>query len=160
MPEASGNYDQGRLREVAWLELCPWLRLIGTLRLALRVRMLTLATLGLVLTMWGWWLLAKVFSGSEDIQPLLSAYTSCVWNGDAAGVSGALVPVDDAAGPHLAHWPALPFRDTWWKLSAPVRQLFSLETTFVRSVFLLLCTVWAIAVWSVFGGAIARAAAV
>lgn len=161
MPDSSpmGNFDSGRLREIAWLEIFPWLRLVGTLRIALRVRTLLLATLGLVLTLWGWWLLAKAFGGSDDVAPLVSAYTSCVWTGDPAGVSGIFIPSDVAPGPHLAHFPALPFRDAWWKLSAPVRQMFSSGVTYVSFAFLLVCMLWGIAVWSLFGGAIARTAA-
>jgi hypothetical protein len=148
-----------RVREVAWLELFPWLRLIGTLGLALKVRMLLLATTGLLLTLFGWWLLASAFAGNESVKPLVAAYQSCVWNGDSSGVSGVLVPVDDQPGPHLAHWPALPFRDLWWKLSAPMRQFFANSTTFTGGVFLLLCTLWSLAVWAIFGGAMARMAA-
>ncbi len=148
-----------RVREVAWLELFPWLRLTRTLGVAMKARLLLLASTGLLLTLFGWWFLGWAFKSSDDVRPLVAAYQSCVWNGDTSGVSGWLVPRDDAAGPHLAHWPALPFRDLWWKFSAPVRQFFSSSTTFVGGIFLLLCTLWALAVWAIFGGAIARSAA-
>lgn len=148
-----------RVREIAWLEVFPWLRLIGTLRLALRLRLLLLASAGLLLTLFGWWLLGRAFANCEDVQPFVAAYQSCVWNGDRSGVDGWLIPRDQAPGPHLAHWPAWPYRDLWWKLAAPVRQLYAMSTTLVGACFLLLCTLWGLIVWGLFGGAICRAAA-
>ena len=52
--------------EVAWGELFPWLMLVRSVRIALMARVILLATLGILATMLGWWLLAEIFSRSDD----------------------------------------------------------------------------------------------
>ena len=64
MPE-----DQTRLRQVAWMELFPWLGLVRAVRLAFTPRMILLAAIGLAATNAGWGLVGWIFSGSEDRKP-------------------------------------------------------------------------------------------
>ena len=61
MPE-----DHTRLRQVAWMELFPWLGLACAVRLAFTPRMILLAAIGLAATNAGWGLVGWIFSGSED----------------------------------------------------------------------------------------------
>jgi hypothetical protein len=59
------------------------------------------------------------------------------------------------------HWLAQdPFLGTWQRLSRPFWQLFDSGFTFVGFTYVLLCALWAAAVWALFGGAITRIAAV
>jgi len=159
MTEQSEKIESSRVHSIPWREYFPWLCLFRTLGLALRVRLLMLATGGLLLTTLGWWVLAYLFSSSPEVAAFANGFKSCAWRGDASGVNGLFIPADDAVGPHLGHMPAMPFRDTWWKLSSPVRMMFSQGVTFVSFMFLMLCTVWSVLVWAFFGGAISRIAA-
>lgn len=77
--------ERGPLREIAWRELCPWLLIFRSFRLAIQVAHLLLASLGVLCTIIGWWLLAVVFS-STDEKPLLDwlpSYKSCPWTSAA-----------------------------------------------------------------------------
>ena len=148
--------EPGWVREIAWRELFPWLKLLGTIRIALQARMMFLATVGLAVTLGGWWLISQAFRGSEDVRPLLAGYTSCVWNGDSQGVEGLLLPRERAPGPHLAAPSLLPFRDVWWQLGAPARQLYDRGVTFTSAIYLFACLLWSLATWAIFGGAITR----
>jgi hypothetical protein len=55
-----------KIREVSWHELFPWLMLTRAVRIAMMARVIVLGTLGLLGTMLGWWLLAMLFSRSDD----------------------------------------------------------------------------------------------
>ena len=57
--------DEGTVRKVAWPEIFPWLGIVRVFRLAISLRVLVLGAMGIILTLLGWWGLAKVFSGSE-----------------------------------------------------------------------------------------------
>lgn len=169
MPE-----DRGTLREIAWQEIFPWLSLVRTFRLAIQARPLVVASAAVLATTLGWWLLAYLFSGTDE-EPLkrwLTAYESCPWTAasDDAAV-GANVELDPRDGldrshdvwhmgpPRFGRAPGNPFLGAWRQLSAPVRQLFDRELTYTGLAFLLLCGLWAVAVWALFGGAITRMAA-
>lgn len=49
--------------------------------------------------------------------------------------------------------------DIWGRLSAPFVQIFARNLTFTGLAFVLLCALWALAVWSLAGGAITRTVA-
>ncbi|MFH1265026.1 MAG: hypothetical protein ABIK89_04820 [Planctomycetota bacterium] len=53
-----------------------------------------------------------------------------------------------------------PFLGTWEQFSLPFVEMFRSDVTVTRLVFLLLCGLWALAIWAFFGGAITRVAAV
>jgi hypothetical protein len=150
---------------VAWDHYQRWFLRGRVFRLAVQSRLLTLATAGVLLTIFGWWGLAHLFSGTDE-RPLLSllpAYEICPWQAaDAAAVgNGAgLTRVAELSGPELGQPPSDAFVDPWLRLSAPFRQLFALTQTFTGAAFLLLAAVWASAVWALFGGAITRAVVV
>lgn len=89
--------ERGPLREIAWRELCPWLLIFRSFRLAIQVAHLLLASLGVLCTIVGWWLLAVVFSGTNE-KPLvdwLPSYKSCPWTSAEhmrTNAPGTLVP--------------------------------------------------------------------
>ena len=60
------NTESGELRAVAWKEICPWLILYRTFRLAIGFRMLVLSAAAILLTLVGWTSLGMVFSGTDD----------------------------------------------------------------------------------------------
>ena len=159
--------ERGVVREIAWRDCFPWLRLFDTLRLSLKLRMLVPAVVGVLLSLFGWWLIGRVFSGSEDprLKAWIASYASCPWEaGDANGLNrlsssiGPGGPFDPAT---IGEFPAgaSPLASAWWTLSAPARQLFDLRLTYVGLAYLLLCLFWGVAVWALFGGALSRMAA-
>ena len=56
----------GTVRKVAWTELCPWLGLVHTFRVAISLRVLVLGALGGLLTVFGWGLLGRAFFDHEQ----------------------------------------------------------------------------------------------
>ncbi len=148
--------DQHRLREVSWLELFPWLGLIRAVRLAFAPRMLILAALGLAATSAGWRVIGDVFSGNDQpvLQELIaenSKWPSRILPDAPPAVSvSVLDPATSAA------------KEPWNLLSGPFRNLFEVNkwnVTVALFTYLLLCGLWAVIVWSLFGGAITRIAA-
>jgi hypothetical protein len=154
----------------ARLERWRWLCLVRALRIAISGRMLVPAAAGVFLTVLGWWLLAWVFGGSGDpwLIANLAGYRSCPFTTHAATdeppqPGGSLImrgPETLLDGPDIGHHSRWPLADAWQQLSAPVRQLFDRQLSFVGLAFLLLCGLWVIAVWALVGGAIVRLAAV
>jgi len=167
MPE-----DRGSVREIAWRELFPWLLLVRAFRVSIQLSQIVLGTLGLLSTIFGWWLLASVFGGSKE-EPLTDwrdSYKSCPWTEESrlseAGPAG-MAPLDfprldreawSHESPTLGRFPSNPFLGPWRQLQAPFRQLFDPNLGISGLAFLLSCGLWAIGVWGVFGGALTRRA--
>ena len=58
--------DRGTLRQIAWLDLFPWLSLARSVRVAAAPRLIFLAAMGLVATQLGWHFIGWTFSGSPE----------------------------------------------------------------------------------------------
>lgn len=173
--------DQSSIRQIAWMELFPWLGLVRAVRLAFAPRMLILAALGLAATAAGWHLIGRLFSNSQD-KSFIEAHAQVrQWH------ESATAPVvqnlsDDGVPFIVPHQPAddgithLPFEIPkvsvsvfdparsqatlpWNMLSEPFRLLFGKEITVTSFLYLMACGVWALIVWSLFGAAITRSAA-
>lgn len=151
---------------IAWDGYGRWFLRGRVFRLAVQSRLLTLAFLGLLLTLFGWWGLAEVFSGSNEpaVKQLLDDYKDCPWK----STRSAWEPIDvvvamldgESSGPNLGHPPRDALFDPWNRLSTPFRQFFEASRSVVGAAFLLLCCLWTAAVWGLFGGAIARSVVV
>ncbi|HET6879555.1 MAG TPA: hypothetical protein VFI31_05350 [Pirellulales bacterium] len=178
--------DGGVVREIAWREIFPWLLLFRSFRISIQLWQLLLSSAGVLLTIFGWWVLAKVFGGTneEPLKAWLDApfYQSCPWSERDAGwpwksqgpwadidpvqlvpqqtLDPARHPVWQPAPPQLGRYPANPFYGPWRQLRAPFRQLFERKLGITGLAFLLCCCLWAAAVWALFGGAITRRAAI
>jgi hypothetical protein len=160
--------DHATLRHIAWREVFPWLHLVRAVGLAMRVRLLCLATLAVFLTIAGWAGVAYLFSGSDDpaVVQWREAYGSCPWKAVPqndpiprnALASPLVFPNDTFSPPTLGQFPQSPYYDAWWQLSAPFRQLFSQDLTYVSLAFVVLCGLWVTIVGAFFGGAITRIA--
>ncbi|MBA4017371.1 MAG: hypothetical protein C0483_09380 [Pirellula sp.] len=152
---------------LAWSRINRWFLRGRVFRLAIQVRMLVLASVGVLLTIFGWWCLAKVFEklDSPDVKALVKSYESCPWSttgGGYAPISNPLQPKrsPELSGPELGAPPNDAVYDPWARLTAPALQLFNLSRTFSGAAFLALCLVWNAAVWALFGGALTRSAVV
>lgn len=177
--------DAGTVREIAWREVFPWLLLVRSFRVSIQLWQLLLAACGILLTIFGWWVLAKVFSGSNE-EPLKawltgSYYQSCPWQSasdawpwqsedssnavapDAVAPWQAIQPAGNPLWqplpPSLGQYPGNPFLGAWRQLRAPFQQLFDRRLGITGLAFLLCCGLWASAVWALFGGALTRRAA-
>jgi hypothetical protein len=150
--------EQTRIRQVAWMELFPWLGLVRAVRLAFAPRMIVLAAIGLGATNSGWGLIGLVFSGSTDeslvrVRSDVEQWRSMLVS-DLAGeitLPPVSVSVLDPATSRA--------QEPWKLLTFPFAELFQWKVTVASFTYLLLCGVWALLVWSLFGGAITRSAA-
>lgn len=150
-----------KLREVAWAELCPWLMLFRSVRIALMARVLVLGAVGLVVTTLGWRAINFAFGGSEDtvIAAWRTDAHAWIWEGSKAfGIDMSARSVSEVfASARSDVWKA-PF-DVWLYLTRPFQDLFNAKLTATGFLCLLLCCIWELVVWGVVGGAIARIAA-
>lgn len=151
--------DSGRVRQIAWLDVFPWLRLVKCPRLSLTISLVVLGLVGWIGMTSGWKLLGWFWEKSED--PVVTR-----------GIDGMKKLLD---------WNALTFRPQPLKIqlpnyetiaassdklveaaadmSAPAFALFNMELSFSGFCFYLLCTIWTVLVWSIIGAAITRIAA-
>jgi hypothetical protein len=147
---------------IAWDSYRRWFLYGRIFRIAIQSRLLALAFVGVLLTLFGWWGLAEIFSGTDEpaVKRLLEEYKDCPWKnagrgGDPFELMMATLQAD-GAGPNLGHPPRDALFDPWNRLSTPFRQFFEASRTIVGAAFLLLCCIWTAVVWGLFGGAITR----
>jgi hypothetical protein len=145
--------EHTRIRQIAWMELFPWLGLVRAVRLAFAPRMLILAALGLVSTMVGWQAVGWIFRDSEDVAIKLQIAAQSMWPVNHFDTEppprtlGLLDPFNS------------PAKIPWNDLSEPFRDLFVGKVTLSSFTYMSLCGIWALLVWSLFGAAISRGAA-
>jgi hypothetical protein len=155
-----------KVREVAWSELFPWLLLLRSVRIALMARVLLLGAAGLITTVIGWALLTEAFSRSSD--PVIAGWRSAtslkVWVNAVQGKNEfawvdtsarSASEVFDSAREWLVQGPVM----IWTFFTRPFIAMFDSELSLVGFLFLLLCGVWELLMWGLFGGAITRIAA-
>jgi hypothetical protein len=158
------------LREIVWWEIFPWLSLVRTVRLALAPRMLCLAAVGLLLTAVGWRILGSIFPESAAALAAPGLAVSPI------GLAPATIPpeplelrtnwpwqsqIGDAgySAFNRFDWPLRPLLVSGEYLSRPFRGLFRADVGAAAFCYAALCALWALAIWSVIGGAITRIAA-
>ena len=166
-----------KVRDVAWFELFSWLMLARSVRIALMARVLLLAALGLIATTLGWRAIGWFFPDSAFIeaQPGVDGATSVdtldesqinwraelsqwAWENsrafDIAMSARSAYDVFQSAWNWIYEAPV----DLWRYFTAPFRGMFS-EVNYRVFFFLLLCAIWELLVWGLFGGAITLIAA-
>jgi hypothetical protein len=145
--------EQSTIRHIAWLDLFPWLGLIRAVRLAFAPRNLVLAAVGLAAMNAGWQLIGAIFSGSSDrsIQDMIKGLEGWpAYHLPSEPPQRSLSMLDPVNSPATIPWN---------ELSAPFRGLFGENVTVSLFTYLLLLGIWALLVWSLFGAAITRDAA-
>ncbi len=146
--------DTGQVREIAWREVFPWLRIFTALRLSLQPAKLLLATVGVVLTSGGWHFFAWLFAGSNDPQVKVLVNQTSLWPWEAAA---GLWPLPE-------QWSQWTWDSAWlevyWRLVAPFAVWFRADASPEALALGALQGLWALLVWSIFGAAICRLAAV
>lgn len=149
-------FEHGRLRDVSWSELFPWVRIVSSARTAVSPSLLLLAALGL-LAMWGGWsVIGWAFENSDERAVVEEAERVQNWPPEVKGsrLSSPAVVAD----PTVVH--DSPFWHGWRRLWHPFTFLFDHTISFTRFTLYFLCALWAVIVWSLFGSAITRSAAV
>ena len=155
-----------KVREVVWSELLPWLMLLRSVRISLMARVLVLGAAGLLMTALGWRLLAEAFQSSTD--PVIAGWqhstnlniwvsavqtkSSFAWLDTSAR---SATEVFDSAREWLVQGPLM----IWTYFTRPFVSMFDSKLTPVGFAFLMLCGIWELLMWGLFGGAITRIAA-
>ena len=164
------DQDGTKLRSVAWSEICPWLALFRSFRVAIGARVLLPAAAGLLLTVVGWSLLGQAFSPAEQPLAWMAEYRETPFRAIGAAVPDRppLAPWGRRSGiggqrPGTAPtaWHAdEPVFGSWSHLSRPLMEAFRPEASAGAVTAAVLCGLWGLAVWSLFGGMITRVAVV
>lgn len=147
-----------------WRERWPWLILLRTFRLAIDVRKLLMAALALALTAAGWWSFAQIFAGAGDPVLQATAGVAQVWPWNPSAETAVTSTLPGGLGRAFSLdgvWQMQgPFLAAWGQLVEPFVQLFNYRLSIAGFTYFLLCALWAVAVWALFGGAITRIATV
>jgi hypothetical protein len=152
-----------KLRDVAWSELFRWLLLLRAVRIALMARVLVLGAAGLIFTTLGWWGIDYLFSASTD--PVIHGevwqrtVSDWLWNTSPEFSILTSARSADALFMHVATGLAEAPVSLWLFLTRPFINLFDGNLTPVGFLYFALCGIWELFVWGLFGGAIARIAA-
>ena len=150
--------ERGTLRSVAWLQVFPALHIFSAVRMALNLKALLLAAIGVSGMVAGWRVLDQVFT--HEPAPIAAAVTEYynVWPWQR--------PLDTPSADQFTAFETWythsPLIAAWAELSVPFRRMSDMTQapTFTNFMYLLCCALWSLVVWSFFGGAISRQAAV
>ena len=141
------------ITSIRWTVICPWLLLVRAARVSLMVRVILLAFAGVALTQFGWALIDRLL-GEYGNYPFVDQLTDMKLKERPAALTinnyeTLSLHVDAYGGPLLTgwYWPAL-----------PIMNLLEADGWQARLAYLL-AGAWSIGVWALFGGAIARIAA-
>jgi len=156
--------DRGKVTTVVWSEIFPWLNLVTALRLAFNPRALVFAALAWVAMTAGWRLCGSIFTGMFSPPPeshlaqTIDWFSQWPWSQRPPVGTWARHEILDQG--LLGFWTVSPVVQAHLQLASPFFRMFNPAITLAEFFFLFVCGVWALAVWSFFGGAITRLAAV
>lgn len=145
----------GRIRQIAWREIFPWLILFRTFRIAISPPLLAIATLAVLIVPIGWWIGSRVFLTQQER--------------DARAVVNDVVPGRDASQLASLVPPAgraffLPFTtallDAYFDLAEPLKRFFQLDISLGEAAYYAFGFLWTLAIWAFPGGLITRRAVV
>ncbi|MCC9609102.1 hypothetical protein LOC68_06915 [Blastopirellula sp. JC732] len=143
--------DRDVLRAISWRDVFPWVLIFRTFGISFQLRILLLAIAGVILVDLGWWGASQVFLSPEErprsnvIHPPIVASRSV--EKAAEGSLGTILMLAD------------PIQEVWVHATRPYRTFFSVHNSVRTTAYRAFCALWATAVWSIFGGAICRIAA-
>jgi len=150
-----------KVRDVSWNNLFPWLILARSVRIALMARVIVLGAVGLIAVTLGWRLIAWMFSASDDpvVDRWYAASNLWIWEDSRefwiAISARSAQEVFYSATRGLLEAPV----SIWMYFTRPFIDMFRADLTPTSFLFLLVCCVWELLVWGLFGGAITRIAA-
>jgi len=150
------------LRAISWRDCCPWLIIARAFRLAISLQLLTFATLGVLLAGFGWLVLGELLVTGMERNGTVAPNTISFHSTKDYLPRGSIPPPPAICTPHSA-WRALadgPVYGVWGRLNAPYGFLLAAGSIGWRgTVYALGGAFWTLAVWSWFGAAISRSAA-
>lgn len=145
--------EVGVVRRIVWREILPWLMIFRAFRLSVSLPMLSLATIGWLLTPLGSQIASKIFLGNSDV-----------------GTPEFAMPLNDflAADESLQAIPGFslltstpnPVVHVYQHFTDPFVQLFDRSNTIRETAYHMFRGLWSIAIWAFFAGAITRIATV
>jgi hypothetical protein len=112
--------------------------------------------MALVGTAAGWRIIGDLFAKTNDdnLRTLMEHNGAWPWEQGVAGVQ-------PASFLSLATWyNESPLLDGWFALTEPFRNVYNADVTLTQWTYWLSCALWSLVLWSFFGGAISRIAAV
>jgi hypothetical protein len=162
--------ESNNVRAVSWIEICPWVMLFSSFRVAIGVNVLLLALGGTYLSAVGWKFAGLCFqshSGQAEDSGDDAKFRRLrddleAWPGYRASINFEQFPqtsiqrVPDA----LTALGQLPPWAAGRSIVEPIRGLFDQDLTWSRWLYFFCGGLWNIAVWSLFGLAITRIAVV
>lgn len=146
---------QAAVRAIEWQEVFPALRLLMALRIAFNFRALVLAAIAVAGMTAGWRLCGEVFADPEDPWFANVRHVNDVWPWDSSAQPLGVGDLTNIEGWRFNS----PLLLAWNKLTGPFVQLFEARKL-THFAYLMACALWSLLVWSFFGGAITRQAAV
>jgi hypothetical protein len=147
---------------IRWQEICPWLILVRAARVALLFRVIALALIGVVLTQFGWAVLEKIVLDETKTPPLtqlIAPTTARIRFSGPAPTPAAAVAIEGVNLSITAQAYGGPLYRGWTWAMQPLMRLAD-HSGWRGCLGLSLAGLWSIAVWALFGGAIARIAAI
>ncbi|MEX0818904.1 MAG: hypothetical protein WD070_04905 [Pirellulaceae bacterium] len=151
--------EVGVVRRVVWREILPWLIIFRAFRLSVSLPILSLATVGWLLTPVGSQIASALFLGSGDATTTGFA----VPLNESTVAYGAFAPYDstlDIPGFVQVAWASNPIVHVYQHFTDPFVQLFDRSNTVRETAYHLFRGMWSIAIWAFFAGAITRIATV
>jgi len=148
------SHPVGVLHDIRWNEICPWLILVRSLRVALLVRVLLLAWAGVLLTQLGWSAVDRFFLEDSVSEDLAFAPWAPLERMTERFPSGSILDFSDRPWQREN-----PLTRAWKWLSQPFIRIATGQAPWRHGLALLCSATWSIAIWALFGGAISRIAA-
>lgn len=148
MPNRTAHTD-GVIHEIRWSEICPWLILTKALRAALLLRVLVLATIGVLVTQAGWAVISQQFEPALPTPGLVREHLPTL------NFSGDVDPLLSSTQPS-SRWQTGTLVSGWYWLTSPFLTLCDRQLDLSGWLGALLIAGWALVVWAFFGGAICR----
>jgi hypothetical protein len=145
--------EVGVVRRIVWREILPWLMIFRAFRLSVSLPMLSLATIGWLLTPLGSQIASKVFLGNSDVAT--TEFATPLNDFFSADESLQAIPGFSA----LTSTPN-PVVNVYQHFTDPFVQLFDRSNTIRETAYHVFRGLWSIAVWAFFAGAITRIATV
>ncbi|HRX81555.1 MAG TPA: hypothetical protein P5307_20945, partial [Pirellulaceae bacterium] len=145
--------EVGVVRRVVWREILPWLIIFRAFRLSVSLPVLSLATVGWLLTPVGSQIAAAVFLGNSEAPTTEWATPLNDFVADSETLQAIPVVSTMASTSN-------PIVHVYQHFTDPFVQFFDRSNTVRESAYHLFRGLWSIAIWSLFAGAITRIATV
>ena len=151
------------VRDVDWSEIFPWLLLARAFRLSVTLRVLVLASAGLIIAAAGCRLIGVVFNdpGEPQLTGWIAADSAWPWETDVHVAThwqrGSVAHWVSSNLPVVGKWVVDgPLYRAWRTLVRPFWNALDPAAGVIGLAYAIACCGWTVLVWSMFGGAIAR----